>query len=78
MRANQTETLSYFKSQGDTGATISEIAKHFKIRTSSARSRVIRCLDNGWLKEKKEKGPTGPQRRFFLNAAGAKELASAA
>jgi transposase len=76
MRANQNETLAYFQKQGDKGATISDVASKFEIRTSSARSRVLRCHANGWLKEKKEKGPTGPVRRFFIGAGGVKELAA--
>jgi len=75
MRAAQDDTLNFFNSLGEKGATIGDVADTFGIRTSSARSRVIRCLDHEWLKERKEKGPTGPQRRFFVTAKGKKALA---
>lgn len=69
-RTSQTETLNHFKSLGKKGATISEVSDAFGIQLSSARSRVIRCWENGWLDAKEEDGPTGMRRRYSLNADG--------
>jgi len=73
-RAQQANTLDLFNRIGKTGYTIRELADHLEIRTSSARSRIIRCFDNGWLKDKDVEGPTGRMRRFFLNGEGKKAL----
>jgi len=77
MRAAQFDTLKFFAAKGDKGALISDVAKKFVLKTSSARSRVLRCHAQGWLGEKAERGPTGPMRRFFLTADGTQELKSA-
>lgn len=72
IRRSQLKTLDLIKNEGP--FTVRQLAEREGVKIPSARSRLERLADHGWLSTKQVPGPTSPMGVYRINQQGRRAL----